>query len=141
MNNGIINIADADVGFTLNGTTYTFENCDSVTIEDPKRNHLIRGVSSTSKFGLSYQEGTASPYVITTTLKSIGIEYESLLKKAFEDKTRIDFWVIERKTGTNKTFKEAIVGNAPKQLNIGEGEDSLDIEFVVEGFSYESNYK
>lgn len=139
--NGILNITSCDVGFSINGTNYTFENVDSVTIEDPRKGHLIRGVNSTSKRGLAYKEGTGSPYVVTAKLRSVGVAIEQLLAAQFENSERIDFWVIDRKTGSNKFFKNAALQNAPKQLNITEGEDSLDIEVAVESFDYNADYR
>jgi hypothetical protein len=141
MENGILNIADCDVGFSINGTNYTFDHVDGVTIEDPRRSHLIRGVNSTSKRGLRYREGTASPYVVTVRLKSIGVSFEGLLRTQFDNDGRIDFWVIDRATGSNKKFQQACLQNAPKQLSITEGEDNLDIELVLESFDFTGDYK
>lgn len=141
MENGILNISDCDVGFSINGTNYTFQHCDSVTIEDPHKGHIIRGVNSTSKTGLAYKEGTGSPYVATAKLKSVSVAFELLLEAQFNNSERVDFWVIDKKTGSNKFFKSAALQHAPKQLNITEGEDSLDIEVVVESFDYNADYR
>ena len=91
MENGILNIADCDVGFSIAGTNYTFEHVDSVTIEDPLKGHLIRGVNSASKNGLYYKEGTGSPYTATAKLRSVGIAFEQLLSDQFKASERIVF--------------------------------------------------
>lgn len=141
MENGILNISDCDVGFSINGTNYTFDHVDGVTIEDPRRAHIIRGVNSTSKKGLRYREGTASPYVVTARLKSISVAFERLLRDKFDADGRVDFWVIDRADGSSKRFSNSCLQNAPKQLNITEGEDSLDIEVMLESFDFTADYK
>jgi len=141
MQNGILNITGCDVGFTIDGTNYTFEHVDLVTIEDPQKAHLMRGVNNTTGAGLKYREGIGSPYIATAKLRSVGITFEALLKSNFESEDTLDFWIIDRATGTNKFFKQAVLQNAPKQLNISEGEDSFDIEVVIESFDYQPNYK
>lgn len=141
MENGTLNIADCDVGFSINGTNYTFEHVDSVVIVDPRKSHLIKGVNSSSKRGLKYREGTGSPWTATLKLRSISTAFETLLEDTFNSDDRLDFWVIERKSGTNKMFKDACLQNTPKQLNITEGEDSLDVELVIESFDYNSDYR
>lgn len=140
MNNGMLNISSCDVGFSIDGTNYTFEGVDGVTIEDPRKSHLVRGVNSKGS-GLLYKEGTGSPFVVTATLKGISQALVEVLDGVKENDTRIDFWVIERATGTNKMFKNAGLQNAPKQLNISEGEDSLTVEIVIEAFDYTADFR
>lgn len=139
--NEMLNITNCDVGFSISGTNYTFQNIDVVAIEDPRKRHLIRGANSTSKKGLSYKEGHGNPFTATLTLKGISDAFRQLLEDNFNNDERLDFWVIDRKSGSNKMFKDANLQNVPQQLNISEGEDSLAVELVIETFNFDSDYR
>jgi hypothetical protein len=141
MQNGIIYITDCDVGFTINGINYRFDHPDSVAIEDPRTTNTIRGIGSNSKIGLSFQEGTADPFTITFTFRSIGTQYFNLLKRTFDNRGKLDAWVIERSTGTKKTFKNCVIVSVPRQLNIGSDADTASITLALKTFDYEEDFK
>lgn len=144
MQKGCFVITDADVGFTLNGTNYTFEHIDNVTIDDPQLKHLTRGANASSKSGLMYTEGQSSPKVLTFTLKGASVAHLNLLKDHYAEQSedeRIDFWVIDRKTGSIMSAKDAILQKEPRQASISEGEDNLNIDVMIETFNLTDNVK
>ena len=141
VNNGILNITSCDVGFTIDGTNYTFTDVDGVVIEDPRKAHIIRGLNSKSKTGLMYKEGAGSPVTASIALRSISPAFQVLLKECFDENTRIDIWVIDRLTGANRMFKDAALVNEPKQLNVTDGAESLNIEVTIESFNYTADHK
>jgi hypothetical protein len=141
MQSGLFIISDADCGFTIAGVNYKFEHIDKVVIENPEKSHLTRGANSSSKLGLQFKEGSTSPKTVTFSLKGISPEFFTLLSGVYTANSRLDCWVMDRITGSHKTFKDSILQAEPRQLNISEGEENLNVELMIETFNLIEEFK
>lgn len=136
-----LKLYDCDIGITLAGVNYDFTHVDSVTHEDPKRNKLIRGANAGNKIGLVYTEGTKEPDVLTTSVIEIPKALHELLTRAFENKTRMDFYCVSRSTGSAKLAKNSILAQKPFQGTIDETPESLNTSLVFESFDVSDTIK
>src|SRR4051812_42579651 len=100
---------NCDVGIKINGVAYDFEHVQSVVIEDPESTKLTRGANAGNKRGIVYKEGLKEPKKITATIMEMSVELKAVLDAAYEDETRIDFFVIDRQDGSGKTAKECVL--------------------------------
>lgn len=130
----MIKLYDCNVGLTIRGTNYEFDHVDTITVDDPVRNKLIRGANATNKQGLAYTEGVKEAKTITTTVITIPVDLHNLLKDVFETKERIDFWAISRANGSSKMAKNCILSQQPQQPNLSADAESLNTPLVFETF-------
>jgi len=137
----VFKLYDCDIGLTIRGQSYDFEHVDSVVVEDPVRNKLIRGANAGNKMGLVYQEGNKEPKTVTTSVIGFTPEFHALLKDVFKTQERIDFWCISRQDGSCKMAKNAILSQEPQQLNIDDSAESLNTALVFESFDVGDNLK
>jgi len=126
---------NCDVGFMRGGVRYDFGHVDSVTGEDPQSKKLVRGANAANKVGLLYREGVKDPHRATFTLIDLPLDIKTILDAVYENEERCDWYVIDRKTGSSKTYKDAILSNQPQQLNIDETPESLNVALVIESFN------
>ena len=137
----IFKIYDCEFGVKANSINYTFEHVDGLTIEDPESVRLIRGSNAANKVGLAYTEGTKDAKKIAVTLVGISTAMYDLLASLHADKTRVECYCIDKKTGSSKIAKDAIITQRPQQLSIVEGADSLNIMVNFESFNLEESHK
>lgn len=137
----IFKMYDCDFGFTLNGVNYDFEHVDNLQIEDPERTRLTRGANAGNKLGLIYKEGLKEAKILTLTVIGMPFDVHNLLKKAYQDKTRVDCYCISRVDGSSKIAKNAILSQSPKQLTMDDTAESLNTALVFESFDVEEVHK
>lgn len=137
----IFKLYDCDVGIKVDGVTYQFPHVASVTMEDPERNKLTRGANAGNKIGLAYKEGITEPKRITVPIMDMSIELQGVMKSAFENQTRVDFFCVARSDGSSKLGKQCLLSNMPQQLNLDETAESLQVAIELETFDLVENHK
>lgn len=138
---GIFKIYDCDFGVTLNGVNYDFEHVNNLTIEDPERTRLVRGGNASNKTGLIFKEGIKDAKTITVTLIGISMDLHNLLKTAYNEKTRLDCYVVSRVDGSSKIAKNAVLSQEPKQLAIDDSAESMNVSLAFESFDISEVHK
>lgn len=134
-------IYNCDIGFTYNGVNYDLTHVDSFVIEDPERTRLIRGANAGNKTGLHYKEGIKEAKTITITILEMTAEIYGLLKSAFDNKDRLDFYCVDRTDGSSKIAKNAVLSQEPKQLSLDESPESMNVALVAESFDVSEVHK
>ena len=137
----IFKMYDCDFGVTLNGTNYDFLHVESVSIENPERTRLIRGANAKNTEGLSYREGLKEAKVVTATIIGMTAELHDLLKTAYTEQTRLDFYCISRGDGSSKSGKNGVLSQTPMQLNMDDSPESLNTQLVMEFFDIDEVHK
>jgi hypothetical protein len=137
----IFKLYDCDFGITLNGVNYDFEHVDGLTLEDPERTRLVRGGNAGNKLGLAYREGTKEAKTVTVTIIGMPFALYPLMKKAYEDKTRVDCYCISRVDGSSKIAKNAILSQEPQQLTVDESAESMNTALVFESYDVSETHK
>ena len=134
-------IYDCEFGIKAGDVNYTFEQVDSMTIEDPESVRLIRGSSASNKVGLAYTEGTKEAKKLSVTLVGISTAMYDLLAGLHSDKERVECYCIDKKTGSSKIAKDAVITQRPQQLSVNEGAESLNLVVNFETFNLEESHK
>lgn len=136
-------LLNCDIGLTIRDVNYDFEDLDVAEQEDPRQINLKRGAIGKSTSGIPYGEGWGDPMVHTFTLVNIPSALLTLLREIFNKKgiERLSGYIIDRNTGSSRTIKKAVLGAEPKQLSIGEGADSLNIQVVLRSYVSEEKHK
>lgn len=137
----IFKMYDCDFGVTINGTNYGFTHVVSVVIEDPERRRLRRGSNASNDVGIDYREGLSEAKTTTATILGITKDLHNLLKQCFRDGTRMDFYAINKKDGSGKTSKNAVLSQDPKQLNMDDSPESMQLVLVFESFNVSEVHK
>lgn len=137
----VFKMYECDFGVTIEGVNYDFTHVENVTYEDPERTRLIRGSNAGNKLGLIYKEGLKEAKVITLTVIGMPAEVHNLLKKAYENKTRVDMYVISRADASSKIAKNAVLSQSPKQLTLDDSPDSLNTALIFESFDVDETHK
>lgn len=137
----IFKIYDCDIGFKYNGTSYDLPNVDSLTVEDPEFNRIIRGADAKDKKGITYKEGAKEPKTFTTPFMGLTIDLKTLLDDIFKKQLRVDFYCISRVDGSAKMAKDAVLCQAPQQLEVNESPDSMVVSLMFQSFNSLENHK
>lgn len=137
----IFKIYECDFGIKLGGVNYDFADVAELQIEDPEKNRLTRGANATNKIGLSYKEGMREPKRWTIPMLNMSAELKSVLDGAFDSQTRLDVYCIDRKDGSSKMAKNAILCNKPQQLTLDDSPDSMNVSLEFETFDSAENHK
>jgi hypothetical protein len=138
----IFKIYNSDFGIKLNGVNYDFTHVDSLTIEDPEFNRLVRGANATNKEGLVYKEGGKEPKRVTVTIMDMTAALKAVLDSCFSEKTRIDaVYCIDRSDGSGKMAKSAILAQQPQQLTVDESPESMAVNLIFESFDLSEVHK
>lgn len=137
----IFKMYNCDFGINFDGVTYDFEHVDSVTIEDPEMNKLIRGSNQKNKVGLAYKEGTKEPKKMTVVLIGVTAAMHGLLTEIFLDQSRCECFCIDRLDGSSKIAKNAVLSQRPMQLTLDSGPESMNMSLVFETFDLEETHK
>lgn len=131
---GIFKLYNCDVGVTIRGVNYDFEQVDNLTIEDPERTRLIRGANTGNKTGIAYKEGTKEAKTITCTVIGIPMALHNLLKEVHANQERVDVYAVSRDDGSSKIAKNAVLSQEPKQLTLDESAESMNTALIFESF-------
>ena len=134
-------IYDCDFGVKINGTPYEFDHVASVTIEDPERNRLTRGNNAKNTTGLSYKDGLRDPKRWTIPILAMSAALKEVLDGCFKNQTRLEVYCIDRKTGSSKMAKNAILSNAPQQLTLDNTAESMQVSLEFETFESSEVHK
>lgn len=137
----IFKLYDCDVGLTIDDVQYFFEHVDSVQIVDPEKTRLTRGANAGNKSGIAYREGLKEAKSITFQIKGISKALHDLLKQVYEDQTRVNAFIVSRKDGSSKTARNAVLGTIPKQLNLDDTPDSMNLQLDLETFDLDEIHK
>ena len=119
-------------GVRINGQNYEFTDCDSVTINDPRRVHLTRGANSTNKRGFPYMENAKQATTINFATVALGGELVELLNKCYENRTRIGAYAVDTATGESITTDAAILTHKVQQTTVAEGEETYNYDVELE---------
>jgi hypothetical protein len=138
----IFKVYNSDFGIKLNGVNYDFTHVDSLTIEDPEYNRLVRGANANNKEGLIYKEGGKEPKRVTVTIMGMTAALKAVLDGCFQDKSRIDaVYCIDRTDGSGKMAKNAILAQQPQQLTVDESPESMSVQLIFESFDLTEVHK
>lgn len=135
----ILQLRKCDLGLSINGVKYDFTPYVSgVTLEQTQAKHLTRGATGQHKKGFVYTEGLKDPNKIAIVLTGLPAYFFPLLRRHYQEETRMDCYVIDRKTGQARYYKNAIITQEPAQLTMGEGTEELDITLNLEAYETEN---
>ncbi len=137
----IFKMYNCDFGVKFEGVTYDFQHVDSIVIEDPEMNKLVRGANAFNKVGLSYTEGLKDPKKITVVLIGLTAEIHGLLTGIFVDRARCEVYCIDRTDGSSKIGKNAILSSRPMQLTVDQGAESMNTQLIFETYDFEEIHK
>lgn len=138
---GVFKLYECDFVVTIAGVNYNFTHVEGLQIEDPERTRLIRGANAGNTTGLSYKEGLREAKVITLTVLDIPMALHDVLKAAYKAQTRMDVAAVSRADGSSKIAKNAILSQDPKQLNMDDSAESLNVALVFESFDVSEVHK
>lgn len=137
----IFKLYDCDVGIKKGGVSYEIPHVVQVTVEDPRRNQLTRGVNDRNNVGIVYKDGLKEPVRFTIPFMSMSADLKEVLDGAFDNQERLDFYVISRKDGSSKMAKNAILSNKPQQLTLDDTAESMQVSLEFVTFDSEENHK
>jgi hypothetical protein len=132
---------ECDFGITVNSQNYDFDHIVSFNTEDPERTKLIRGSNAGNKTGLVYKEGIKDPKTVTVTIIGMTADIYGILKAAYDDKTRVDCYCVNRTDGSSKIAKNAVLSIEPKQLSVDDSADSMNVALAFESFDVSETHK
>lgn len=132
---------ECDLGVKINGVSYDFPHIQDLTIENPEKTKLIRGSNGTNLSGIPYKEGLKDPKTITVNIIDMQAALKAVLDDAYTNQTRVDVYVINRKDGSSKVARNAIVSQQPMQLKLDENPDSMNVALVFESYDYSETLK
>lgn len=130
----IFKLYDCDVGVTIGGVNYEFDHVAEVTIENPEKTRLVRGANAGNKTGLDYKEGVKDAHTISMTIIGLSKALHTLLVQTFNDRSRVDGYVISRSDGSSKKFNQAVLSQSPQQLTLNDTPESLNTVLMFESF-------
>lgn len=137
----IFKLYECDIGIKVNGVNYDFTHVAEVQVEDPERNRLTRGSNAKDKVGLPYKDGLKDPKRFTVPILNMSAELKALFDSVYDNQTRVDFYVISRKDGSNKMGRNCILSNRPQQLQLDETAESMNVSLEFETFDSIETHK
>ena len=138
----VFKLTNCDFGIKINGVNYEFDMIDSLTIEDPQFTRITRGANALNKEGLIYTEGGKDPKTITVTILGMSQALKAVLDDTYVNKERIEaVYCIDRKDGSSKMAKNAILCQMPKQLTVDESAESLNVALIFQSFDLVETHK
>jgi hypothetical protein len=137
----IFKMYDCDLGIKVNGVTYDFEHVQDLQIEDPENTRLVRGANAANKLGLVYKEGIKDPKRVTVTIMNMSQALKGVLDTAYEDKTRLEVFCVDRNDGSSKIARNSILSQQPQQLTVDESPESMNVSLVFESFDLSEVHK
>lgn len=137
----IFKMYECDFGVTINGVNYDFPNVDEVTVEDPETTNLIRGANAKDEIGLEYKEGLKEPKTISAVLIGVPSEILELLRGAYNERKRVDYYCISRVDGSSSIGKNAVISQYPRQMTLNESPESMNISVAFRTFKLDEKHK
>jgi hypothetical protein len=138
----VFKLTNCDFGIKINGVNYEFDMIDSLTIEDPQFTRITRGANALNKEGLIYTEGGKDPKTITVTILGMSQALKAVLDDTYINKERIEaVYCIDRKDGSSKMAKNAILCQMPQQLTVDESAESLNVALIFQSFDLVETHK
>lgn len=137
----IFKLYDCDVGLTVEDVQYFFEHVDSVAVTDPEKTRLTRGANAGNKVGISYREGLKEAKGMVFQVKGISKALHDLLKKVYDDQTRVNVFCVSRKDGSSKNARNAVLCTKPMQLNLDDTPESMNVQLEFETYDMDENHK
>lgn len=137
----IFQIYNCDFGVKIGAQSYDFDHVDSLTIEDNERNQLTRGANATNKIGLAFKDGLKDPKRWTIPMLNMSAALKEVLDGVYENQTRVDVYCIERKSGSKKMLKQALLSNKAQQLTLDETAESMQVSLEFIGFDSSEDHK
>lgn len=137
----IFKLYDCDVGIKVNGVSYGFDHVQAVTIEDPEMTRLTRGANGSNTEGLAYKEGIKEPKRVTVPIMNMSAELKAVLDGVYADKTRVEGYCISRADGSSKMWRQAVLCQAPQQLNLDDSPDAMNVSLMFESFDLSEVHK
>lgn len=132
---------ECDFGVTVNGQNYDFEHVASFNTEDPEKTRLVRGGNAGNKIGLVFKEGIKDPKIVTVTIMGMSKTIHDLLKDAYDNHARLDCYCVSRVDGSSKIAKNAVLSQEPKQLQVDDAAESMNVALVFESFDVSEVHK
>lgn len=137
----IFKIYKCDFGIKVDGTSYEFDHVAQVTIEDPERNRLTRGNNAKNMTGIAYKDGLKDPKRWTVPILNMSAALKTVLDDCFKNQKRLEVYVIDRDDGSSKWAKNAVLSNAPQQLNMDDTAESMQVSLEFETFDSTETHK
>lgn len=137
----IFKLYECDIGVKLNGVDYQFRNVVSVTIDDPERVQLTRGSSGNNDTGIAYVEGIREPKRVTIPIIEMSADMAAAFNAAYDNRTRMDVYIVCRSDGSSKWAKLAVLSNRPQQIQLDDTPDSMNVSIEWVSFSLTENHK
>jgi hypothetical protein len=94
-----------------------------------------------TKSGLVYKEGISDPKRVTVTIMNMSQALKGVLDTAYNDKTRLEVFAIDRNDGSSKIARNAILSQQPQQLTLDESPESMNVSLVFESFDLSETHK
>lgn len=132
---------ECDFGITVDGVNYDFDHIVSFNTEDPERTRLIRGSNAGNLTGLIYKEGIKDAKTITVTIIGMTSDIFAVLSQAYALKKRVDCYCVNREDGSSKIAKNAVLSQEPKQLNVDDSPESMNVALAFESFDVSETHK
>lgn len=130
----IFKMYNCDFGLKYNDVNYDFDHVESMTVEDPRNVKLIRGSNAKNKEGLIYTEGTKEALKITVTLIGISAAMYNLIAGIVEAKSRVEFYCVDRVSGSSRVAKSAIITQQARQNTVDESPESMNVVLTLESY-------
>lgn len=137
----IFKLDEIDVTIAINGVNYDLPNFDSVTIEDTEEVTLHRGNNGKDDEGIALRSGLAEPKSVTIAALAIPQDLAALINNCFENKTRIEVYMVTRSDGSNISLKKAIVAQRFEQRQLDETRESLIQSLIIRSFAKKESHK
>lgn len=138
---GNYQIADCEIRFNIAGANYDLEDCDRVAYTLSEERSLTRGANSKSKSGVIVTTNRKVADIIEVTGVDMSDALLNRLVKAYNDKERIEFYVIKSADGSIMSAKQAILTKKPFQSEVVEGETSLEMPLTMQSYDVSDNRK
>ena len=132
---------ECDFGVTVNGQNYDFPHVVSFAVEDPETTNLVRGSNAGNKSGLVFKEGIKDPKTVTATIIGMDATIYGVLKGAYDAQTRVDCYCVNRVDGSSKIAKNAVLSQEPKQLNVDDSAESMNVALAFKSFDVSETHK
>jgi hypothetical protein len=137
----VFKIYECDFGIKVDGTSYDFEHVAQVTVEDPERNRLTRGINAKNTTGLVYKDGLKDPKRWTVPILQMSAALKAVLDDCFVNQTRLEVYCIKRSDGSSKMAKNAVLSNRPQQLTLDDSAESMQVSLEFETFESSEDHK
>ncbi|MCQ2565074.1 MAG: hypothetical protein MJ152_04390 [Clostridia bacterium] len=132
-------LLDCDVVLSLGNQDYTFEDIDTITVEDPRTKTLVRGLNGKNKVGFVASQNGDQPVALTMTLRGIDQATAKILKDTFENESRFTFSIINSSNGDSCIAQNCILGAKPIQRTISDDAETYAVDIIINTFDYKED--